>query len=367
MNLLQDFGYKDADINKRIKESWKTLFEGKKSERIYFEDADGAYILDTGYNDVRSEGMGYGMMISLQMDRKDVFDKLWTWTKNHLYINEGEYKGYFHFACNTDGSVKMELPRPDGEEYISLALLFASHRWGNGKGIFNYEKESLSLLTKMLHSKHPLWNKKTFLIKNEMEKEDTDVSYNLPHFYELYAMFAPINDSDFWNKAADASRKFIVSSCHPKTGLSAEYTDESGKPLSPKEHGTYFSHSYVVAANIGLYSMWFGDSPDLGEVAQKLITFFDKKQPEDFMEYLIDGKATKKKSRHPLALCACIAEAAVALERSREPISPAVHAAAKRAVKRFWDTPLRKGKRRYYDNIISMMALLCLSGIYKVY
>lgn len=367
MNLLQDFGYKDEEINKRIKETWKKLFDGKKSERIFFEDADGGYILDTSYGDIRSEGMGYGMMISLQMDRKDVFDKLWKWTRTHLYIDEGDNKGFFHFSCNPDGSVKDESPRPDGEEYIALSLLFASHRWGNGKGIFNYEKEALALLTKMLHGKNPLWNKKNYLIRTRIGSDNTDVSYNLPHFYELFAMFAPIKDSDFWNNAADASRKFIVSACHPDTGLSAEFVDSTGKPLSRKEHGTYFSHSYMVCGNIGLYSMWFGDSPDLGNIAKKIILFFDNKTVEDFMDYTIDGKALRKKARHPLALAAGVAEAAIALERSREPVPASVHAAAKRAVKRFWDTPLRTGKRRYYDNIISMMALLSLSGIYKVY
>ena len=39
------------------------------------------YIEDIANNDVRTEGMSYGMMIAVQMNRKEVFDSLWKWAK----------------------------------------------------------------------------------------------------------------------------------------------------------------------------------------------------------------------------------------------------------------------------------------------
>ena len=42
-------------------------------------------------------------------------------------------------------------------------------------------------------------------------------------------------------------------------------------------------------------------------------------------------------------------------------------AAAERAVRRFWDTPMRTGRRRYYDNCLYFFAILALSGHYVVY
>ena len=36
-------------------------------------------------------------------------------------------------------------------------------------------------------------------------------------------------------------------------------------------------------------------------------------------------------------------------------------------VKDFWNTPLRTGNRRYYDNCLYFFSLLLLSGEYKIY
>jgi oligosaccharide reducing-end xylanase len=40
---------------------------------------------------------------------------------------------------------------------------------------------------------------------------------------------------------------------------------------------------------------------------------------------------------------------------------------AKKWVLWFWNQPLRKGVRRYYDNCLYMFALLALSGNYRIW
>lgn len=368
MNLLEDYGYKSDKILEKVIFTWKVLFEGKKSERIYFEaDENSAYILDEAHNVVRSSAMGAGLLICVQIDKKEFFDRLWKWMRTNMYISEGIHKGYFAWSCSTDGEKLSDDIRPDAEQFAATALLFASHRWGNGKGIFNYEKEALSLLHNMLHSKHPLFNKENYLIRNQPDSDYSNPSFCMPHYYELYAMFADIKDAEFWNKAAGAGREYIVRSCNKKTGLSSEQTLYDGTPLSAKERGTFFSMSYRVISNIGLFTTWFGDSPDFAEIASHIVSFFDGKKIEDFMDYEVNGTPRKRKARHPVALCATIAQASLTLERCREPVSDKVKKQAKRAVKRFWETPLRKGKSRLYDNSLYFAALLSLSGLYKVY
>ena len=367
MNLLEDYGYKSDEILQRVQDAYRTMFEGTEKERLYFETGDEGYILDTGNDDVRSEGMGFGMMMAVQMDKKEIFDRLWKFARTHLYIAEGELQGYYHFSCTPDGRTKFINPRPDGEEYMALSLFFAAHRWGNGEGIFNYEQEAKNILHTALHSDHPLWNKENYLICNKIDENHSDVSYNLPHFYELFAMFGDKEDTDFWNKASGTSREFIVRCSNKTTGMCAEYVHYNGSPLPVFDHGTFFSHSYVVAQNIALCTLWFGDSPEFTSIARRLIGFFDNKPVEEFGDYKIDGTPCERHSRHPTGLCAALAELSLAIERSREPCPMDIHAMAKRAVKRFWDTPLRTGKNRYYDNCLYFFALLALSGIYKVY
>ena len=73
-------------VGNRINEIWNQLFYGNnETERIYYPvEPNMAYIKDTYHNDVRSEGMSYGMMITIQLDKKEEFDRFWKWTKTYL-------------------------------------------------------------------------------------------------------------------------------------------------------------------------------------------------------------------------------------------------------------------------------------------
>lgn len=80
------------------------------------------YIVDTGNNDVRTEGMSYGMMMAVQMNRKDIFDRLWLFSKTYMHQSEGKFQGYFAWSVSISGVKNSEGPAPDGEEYFAMAL-----------------------------------------------------------------------------------------------------------------------------------------------------------------------------------------------------------------------------------------------------
>jgi hypothetical protein len=118
-----------------------------------------AYIPDVGNRDVRTEGLSYGMMIAVQLDHQKEFNALWKFAKRFMYHDRGPLRGYFTWHTAYDGSmtradgsvIRGAGPAPDGEEWFTMALFFAAHRWGNGEGIFNYEAEAQGLLRTMLH------------------------------------------------------------------------------------------------------------------------------------------------------------------------------------------------------------------------
>ncbi len=62
--------------------------------------------------------------------------------------------GYFAWSMSTDGSPRSIGAAPDGEEYFTMALYFAAHRWGNGEGIYNYQAQADKILRGMRH--HPV-------------------------------------------------------------------------------------------------------------------------------------------------------------------------------------------------------------------
>ena len=79
-NMFQELGYSEKAIDEKLQEAFNGLFYGP--EKVYFEVGDSmAYISDIKNHDVRTEGMSYGMMIAVQWDKKDIFDRLWRWAK----------------------------------------------------------------------------------------------------------------------------------------------------------------------------------------------------------------------------------------------------------------------------------------------
>ena len=128
-NYLNKFGISDEAGRERCNEIFDTIFHGSDSERFYQSVKDDmGYIEDTGNHDVRTEGMSYGMMMCVQMDRQDEFNRLWKWAKTHMFLNEGPNKGYFAWSCRTDGIKNAMGAAPDGEEFFVMALIFAGNR-----------------------------------------------------------------------------------------------------------------------------------------------------------------------------------------------------------------------------------------------
>ena len=148
--FVEQLAVSPADSRAKIDRAFRQLFHGDgQEERLYFEtgaNANGtlAYVTDWANNDVRSEGMSYGMMIAVQLGHKREFDALWNWSKTYMQVTDPQDPsvGYFAWSFNTDGTPRATGAAPDGEEYYAMALLFAAHRWGNGKGIYNYQAEA---------------------------------------------------------------------------------------------------------------------------------------------------------------------------------------------------------------------------------
>ncbi|MDR2615460.1 MAG: xylanase [Oscillospiraceae bacterium] len=367
-NLLADVGgLTREDIRAKIYGAFDEVFFGER--RVYFENDDGTgYMVDTGNDDVRTEGQSYGMMLALQLNRKDVFDRIWAWTKKYMYVDSGDYEGYFAWSCKPDGTRNSNGPAPDGEEYFAMALLFAERRWGNGEGVLNYGAEGRAILRHMVHKpKIPMFDPESKLIRFVPEVSFTDPSYHLPHFYELFAEYGNAEDSAFFKEAAKLSREFLRRACNPDTGLNPNQAGYDGTPTEWQGNKSYFySDAYRTAMNIALDWEWFRADPWQREQAAAILNFFLDERKFDYI-YAVDGSVITPQLRepdagetgmlHPLAVRAttCCSALAVDGELRAE------------YVKRFLRLELRADRRRYYDNLLYLFCLLALSGEYKIY
>lgn len=378
-NLFSLIGKEDQEINNRLNEIFETFFYGSEEERIYHPvGEDMGYLEDTGNHDARTEGMSYGMMICVQMDKKEEFDRIWKWACTYMWMEEGESEGYFAWSCGLDGTRNANGAAPDGEEFFAMALFFASHRWGDGEGIYCYSGQARKILRACIHKGengrpgYPMWNHENRQILFVPGSDFTDPSYHLPHFYELFALWADEEDRPFFKEAAKVSREYLAKACHPKTGMSAEYAEFDGQPMSrplpwtTDRHDWFFSDAYRTVANIGLDYEWFGIDEGQYEAPEKLLRFLDARWDENPFEiYEVDGTSLHKPALHPVGLQVTTTQGILSvLGRTKEEESIRI---AKKWLEEFFQMPLRKGDRRYYDNCLYFFAFLALSGNYRIW
>lgn len=370
-NYFKDLGISDEAVEQRLNEIKKYYFYGNDDERVYYPVGDDmAYIMDTGNTDARTEGMSYGMMICVQLDMKEEFDRIWKWAKTYMWMETGFNEGYFAWSCALDGTKNADGPAPDGEEFFAMALFFASHRWGDGEGIFNYSQEAKKILSACIHKGEngrigvPMWNRENHQILFVPGIDFTDPSYHLPHFYELFAEWADEEDREFWKLAAKASREYLVKACHPDTGFSAEYAEFDGTPMSrplpwtTDRHDWFFSDSYRTVANIGLDYEWFGTDEGQCAATTKIQDFLlPYKRNGAYRIFEIDGTVVDSQALHPVAISATVAQASLASKSENK----------MEWIGSFWNQPMRRGKWRYYDNCLYFFAFLALSGNYRIY
>ncbi len=365
-------GLSESTVKVKIDSAFEQLFYGEpNNQRVYYlVDPDMAYIKDILNNDIRTEGMSYGMMIAVQLNKKSEFDRLWKWSKTYMQHQAGARKGYFAWHCKIDGSQLNPNSAADGEEWFVMALLFASARWGDGKGIFNYHQEGQAILDAMLHKSESASGKN--IATNMFNKEEklvvfvptknvdsfTDPSYHVPHFYEIWARWAD-QDNQFWCEAAAASRNFLKRAAHPLTGLLPDYANFDGTALDSPWGGGHSNFQYDawrVAMNIALDYSWFAEDEWAVLQSNRLLDFFYSQGIGSYGDrYTLDGK--KLSNNHSTGLVAMNAVAALA----------ATHTQRKEFIAELWNMSVPEGDGRYYDGLLYLLALLQVSGNFRIY
>ena len=423
--FVERLGRAPAEVDAKIQHAFTQLFHGDGQEqRLYFEtgtNANGtlAYITDWANNDVRSEGMSYGMMIAVQLDKKREFDALWNWSRTYMLTTDPDNPsvGYFAWSMNTDGTPRATGAAPDGEEYYVMALYFAAHRWGNGRGIYNYEREADRILRGMRH--HPLltgtppfrihpgdppfippeapwpspnnrraaadaarqgrswppprpsWSAQPVTIGPMLDEAHTmirfvpetnvpgtDASYHLPAFYELWARWGPQPDRAFWAAAAQVSRELFVRVTGAQTGLSPDRSNLDMTPLIGRDgQPVQFGYdSWRTVSNWSVDYSWWHHDPQEPVLSDRIQKFLFEQGIHRFADrYTLSGQPLS--TRHSTGMVA--AAAVGALAATPGPVSKAF-------LQELWDVPVPAGEQRYFDGMLYLMSLMHLGGQFRI-
>jgi oligosaccharide reducing-end xylanase len=385
-NLFKEAGHSGKEVRKKIETAFQQLFHGDAATQTVFywsgQNANGrlAYLSDINNRDVRSEGMSYGMMITVQLDKKAEFDALWNWSRTYMYHEDPKHPayGFFSWSMNTDGTPRSESPAPDGEEYWAMALYFASACWGDGSGIYNYHRVADRLLSDIKNReviKGPWASRPTrtetdgaqFNLQHKMVRftpdmarpDHTDPSYHLPAFYELWARWGPPADRVFWAEAAKVSRDFFLKATNPVTALAPDYANFDGTPVASgfnARSATFGPDAWRTAANWSVDWSWWAADPRERELGDRIQAFFESKGIATYgNRWSLDG-TIQLDTPHSTALVATNAVAGLAATNPR----------AIKFVEELWNAAIPSGQYRYYDGMWYLMGLLHCSGEFQI-
>lgn len=380
-NVFLDAGYKQDDIDAKLSKAYYDVFEGPN--RVYFEVGDSmGYVSDLKNHDARTEGLSYGLMVAVQLNKKDVFDRLWRWTKKYMQHQGGPRDAYFAWSVNPKtGEHFAEGSASDGELYFITALLFASNRWGNETGI-NYYAEARRILDAM-------WSKDgtdgmTNVINVEEKKITfvpdtsgyywTDPSYFLPAFYEVWAEYAKDGHEQFYRECADTARVFLHRACSAETGLNGDVTEFSGAPRSFGRRfiAAFRYDSWRVPMNIAMDYSWYAKDKEWQKdyckrfqdflFCEGINTFNDQFNIDGSKPdwILPAGKEGYQTLRHSIGLVATSAAASIM----------GTQAKSWKFIDELWNSKLEPYSDGYfdpyYDGLLYLFSLMHLSGNYTI-
>jgi oligosaccharide reducing-end xylanase len=399
VNLFGELlGKSDAEVSEKVSTAVNRFFGIGVDEpnelvvmggyRCYYElpqDPSLAFIWAADSNDVRSEGMSYGMMIAVQSDLRQQFDRLWKFAQTYMQYPADHEIGAWHHYFRWQGSVDpadpaswvvnygpTTVPAPDGDEYFAAALFLAHRRWGSD-GDVNYLAEARQLAAAMLHNAaiegdgamvpsrfpiiHETENMVTF-VPIGSANTFSDPSYHLPAFYELFARDGAPEDSAAWRSVAETSRAFLVRSAHPVTGLHPDYADFSGAPVpgnngQMQQHDQFRYDAWRNVMNMAVDYAWFSKDPRMQQQVEKYHDFFSSRLTDDNVEaalFLLDGSTPS--GGGSTALTATLAAGSLASQ----------HPDRARFVSNLWNVNQQSGQYRYYQEGVYLLGLLSTSG-----
>lgn len=381
-NVFREAGYSQDEIDAKLAKAYYDVFEGP--DRVYFEVGDSmGYVSDIKNHDCRTEGLSYGLMVAVQLDKKDVFDRLWRWTYTYMQHQEGPREAYFAWSVDPETGRKFSPgSASDGELYFITALLFASNRWGNDTGIDYYgearrildamwSKDGSDGITNIINTEHKLI---TFTPDPRGYKW-TDPSYHVPAFMEVWAEYANDGHEQFYRDCADSSRVFLHRTVHPETGLNPDYAEFDGTPRKNwgKMGDAFRYDSWRVPMNIAMDYAWFAkDKEWQKDYAKRFQDFLYCEGIDTFVDqYNIDGStpdwilpAGKNPSyevlRHSIGLVATSAAASIM----------GTQAKSWKFVDELWNAKLEPYEDGYfdpyYDGLLYLFSIMHLSGNYQL-
>lgn len=209
-----------------------------------------------------SEGIGYGMLLSVYMADKTLFDGLWLYYKDNVNANK-----VMNWKINGCSGTSSQNGATDAELDAAFALIVADYQWASA-GTINYKADATALISAI---KNYEIEANTFVLKPGDQfggSQITNPSYFSPAYYKAYGVFT--NDVSFWNSVAAKSYTIINSNLTVNNavgGLVSDWCQASGaySPIASANGYSREGKAYTYDAartpwRIAVDYVWYGNA-----------------------------------------------------------------------------------------------------------
>jgi endo-1,4-beta-D-glucanase Y len=244
-------------------------------------------------NSTVSEGISYGMILSVYFNDQALFDDLFRYSLH--WSNE---RGLMHWYINPAGTEACPGrddcgAASDADEDIAFALIMADRQWG-GQGALDKTYRDYALRHIALVKKYEVTPTYVFTPGDEWKGDIVNLSYFAPAFYRVFGEYS--NDEAFWNKVIDVNYELLFKTLNEKNGntdngLVPAWSTLDGDPIEafPGALTYHQTDSVRTPIRLAMDYCWNGD-PRAKKYLDKISNFFVNIGADRISDgYLLDG------------------------------------------------------------------------------
>ena len=218
------------------------LWEEYKSK---FINEDGRVIDFYNKHTSHSEGQSYGMALAVKFDEKDLFDKLWKWTRDNLGVRgDNLFAWKWGEKKNGKWGVIDYNNATDGDVLLALTLLDAERKWPGNR----YKDYALVIIKSLRENLTINWDGYTLLLPGDYGFVNNDtITLNPSYFiFSAYREFEKVDESLFWKNVYKSSINIIIESCFGSMHLPSDWISLSNNGvLAHSEKPPHFGYDAI--------------------------------------------------------------------------------------------------------------------------
>ncbi|HXF99751.1 MAG TPA: glycosyl hydrolase family 8 [Bacteroidota bacterium] len=221
--------------------------------RVLFNDMSSTY----------SEGIAYGMLLSVNYNDRELFDDLWRYYMAHM-----DPRGMMHWHIGSNcGQIVGDGGATDADEDAAFALILAHRQWGSN-GSINYLQHAITQINRIYQ-----WEVEpgTYVLKPGDYwggSNVTNPSYFAPAYYRV---FRAVTGNAGWDSVITRCYDILQRAAHVTTGLVPDWCRADGQP-APGFAYYYYYDATRTPWRIAMDYLWFGE-PRALDFCRKISNF----------------------------------------------------------------------------------------------